>query len=625
MRAVGQSTGIGRAGGVGCGCGYDAASMALRASDSSPGGAHSSVGASMLSARFDDPRPGGRSLQFGPPVATIVARDRSEVRAAVKAADAARGDGLWVTGYVAYEAAPAFDSALVTAEPDPSLPLVWFGVHTEPLRQTGWPATGDYRLGAWRSDTDERTYRACMAEIHDRIRHGDTYQTNYTLRLRNRIEGDHRGLYEDMVSAQWAGFGAMLDIGTHAILSASPELFLFWDTDRIVTRPMKGTVARGRWYEEDRERRAKLIESEKIRAENVMIVDLLRNDLGRVAEFGTVAVDELFTAEPYPTVWQLTSNVRATPRPDLGLLELFDAMFPCGSVTGAPKASTMQIIADCELAPRGVYCGAIGVMAPDGTDHARAVFSVAIRTLVIDFETGEAVYGTGGGIVADSVVDDEYDEALLKASVLTRRRPPVGLIETMRWEPETGIWLRKRHLERLRRSADVIGVPVDDAVVDTALNQIRGDTASVVRLVVDASGAVTVETHPLDAESQDPVRLAIDSVPVDRDDVHLYHKVTDRARYESAAARHGDVDDVVLINALGHCTETTVGNLVIERAGRLITPPIEAGLLGGTYRAELLDSGQISEHVIPIDHLRSAERIFVINSVRGWRSARVVR
>jgi para-aminobenzoate synthetase/4-amino-4-deoxychorismate lyase len=598
--------------------------MTLRVPDSSLGDQLKPRDLAQVSARFDDPRPGGRSLQFGAPVHTLVAGTRDEVRDVVAAAGSARDEGFWVAGYVAYEAAPAFDEALVTLDPDPALPLAWFGVHEQPLQQTGWPATGEYRLGAWRSDTDERTYRACVAEIHDRIRHGDTYQTNYTLRLRNRIHGDHRGLYQDMVAAQWAGFGALLEIGSHAILSASPELFLFWDPGHIETRPMKGTVARGRWYEEDQRRRDVLLGSEKIRAENVMIVDLLRNDLGRVAEFGSVRVDELFTAEPYPTVWQLTSSVRATPRPDLGLVDVFDAMFPCGSVTGAPKASTMKLIAECELAPRGVYCGAIGVMAPDSSGHPRAVFSVAIRTLVIDLASGDAVYGTGGGIVADSDVDDEYEEALLKASVLTRKRPPVGLIETMLWTPASGIWLRDRHVERLTRSAEVLGIPLDRAVVHTALNQVSGREQTIIRLVLDPAGRVSVETRLLAEPGDGEVLLAVDSVPVDRDDVHLYHKVTDRTRYDEAAARHRDVDDVVLINDLGHCTETTVGNLVVEVDGRWVTPPIESGLLAGTYRAELLGSGKIAEEVVTIDQLFAADRVAVINSVRGWRSASVV-
>ncbi len=583
-------------------------------------------------ARFDDPRPGGRNLQFGPPLEELRAETISDVPAVITAAERAREAGRWVAGYVAYEAAPAFDPALVTRPPVPGLPLAWFGVHRTPRRRSGWPTRQDYAVADWVPDTDPDGYRAGLERILHHIRIGNTYQTNFTLRLRSTVTGDAVAFYRDMVEAQWAGYAAMLETDNHLILSASPELFFEWDGRQILTRPMKGTLARGRWPAEDAARRQALLDSDKIRAENVMIVDLLRSDLGRIAAVGSVAVDELFTAEPYPTVWQLTSTVRADTKPGTALVDIFAAMFPCGSVTGAPKASTMEIIAHEERAPRGVYCGAIGVLAPDGSGHPAAVFNVAIRTVTIDKHTGAAAYGTGGGIVADSDTDDEYREALLKTEVLAARRPPVGLIETMVWTPADGIRRRDRHLERLLGSASVLSIPVAAHQIEVGLSQIEADGPRMVRLVVDYLGRPGIDVRPLPARRPEPVLLAIDGPVagsiagelVDPAEPLVYHKTTNRGRYEAAAARHPEADDVVLVNRAGECTETTVANLVARVGGRWVTPPIEAGLIPGTYRAELLEAGEIVEEPISVETLRAADAVAVINSVRGWRPALIL-
>ena len=314
-------------------------------------------------------------------------------------------------------------------------------------------------------EISEAEYHESFAAIHDLIKAGDTYQTNFTFRLRGTFEGDPRTLYRELLHAQRGGYHAYLATGDQTIVSASPELFFRWDGRRIETRPMKGTMPRGRWEQEDRDERERLLTSGKNLAENVMIVDLLRNDLGRVARFGTVKAEQLFDIERFETVWQMTSTIAAETRPEVKLVDVFDAMFPCGSVTGAPKRRTMEIITSLETSPRGVYCGAIGLLAPPGSGRPKAEFSVAIRTVVIETADGSTEYGTGGGVVHESTAESEYDEAMIKARVLKRRRPPVTLLETMRWDPGTGIWLLDRHLNRLRSSARYFDIAVPEAEI----------------------------------------------------------------------------------------------------------------------------------------------------------------
>lgn len=575
-----------------------------------------------VSARFDDLRTGaGRSLRFGSPIRELQTGDLDQVVDVIGAADAARTAGLWVAGFVAYEAAPAFDDALAVGPPDADLPLVWFGVHERPLPGVDWAADGAYDLGSWEPDVDADAHAEAIAEIHRHIIQGDTYQTNYTFRLNGLAVGDLDAMYRDLAHAQSGGYGAMVATDSHVVLSASPELFFRWDEPRIETRPMKGTARRGRWSAEDAALRAGLLSSEKNRAENLMIVDLLRNDLGRVCEFGSIAVEHLFTPEAYPTIWTLTSTIAGRTRSDTSLVDVFQAMFPCGSVTGAPKARTMELIATTETAPRGVYCGSIGVLAPDGSGHPRAEFNVAIRTVVVDRATRAAVYGTGGGIVADSVAADERGEALLKARVLTDRRPIVGLIETMLWRPGAGVWLLHRHLERLRASAAYFNIPYPAEHIGAAIGLVAGAGPTKVRIVLDPDGSASIESAPIEPDGRPILTVSVDDEPVDPTDVTLFHKTTHRVVYERAAARHRDVDDVILVAPDGLATETTIGNLAVRFGDEWITPRVESGLLPGTYRQHLLDAGRLVEGDVPVERLAEAAELAVVNSVRGWRTA----
>ncbi|MDH3192947.1 MAG: aminodeoxychorismate synthase component I, partial [Acidimicrobiia bacterium] len=574
----------------------------------------------MLTARFDDLRPGRkRSFGFGEPVGTVVAHTRDEVQAAIIEADRIAQEGFWLAGMISYEAAPAFDSALTTA-PASSFPLVSFNVY-ETVINDPEHVDGSGRVTKWTPNIDEATYVSHIDQIRESIRQGDTYQVNYTLRMRGRLDGDAQALYRDLIVAQSGGFGAYLKLEGWQLVSASPELFFRWDrSGKLVTRPMKGTTRRGRFTDEDNKLVDELITSEKERAENVMIVDLIRNDLGRVAEFGSVAVSELFAVEQYNTVWQMTSEIEAQARPDVGLYDVFAALFPSGSVTGAPKAATMGIIAALEQVPRNVYCGAIGVLAPPTSYAPRAQFNVPIRTVLVESRSREAEYGVGGGITYDSTSGGEYAEAMLKTEVLGKSTERFTLLETMRWDPDSdGIWLLERHLDRLANSGRYLGFSLDLDAIRTALVGLSLDDVARIRLLANDNG-FSVESTKL-VEQRSPVRLEIDVVPVDPRDWRLFHKTTSRQTYQDAARRHPGADDVVLINSEGNITETTIGNLAVEIDGTWYTPPITDGLLPGTYRAELLEAGQLRERSISTEDMRRCEKLAVINSVQGWRDA----
>ena len=517
---------------------------------------------SVIEARFDDLTGHDPSFRLVGPAGVLEARRPDEVAGVLAAAEQAAARGLWVAGYVAYEAAPGLDPALRVRPPGPddafgAAPLAWFAMF-EGREETVLPdPPADQPVvpaATWAASMTRASYDAAIGRIHQHIAAGETYQVNFTLRLRARVDGDARGLYRDLCFAQRGAYAGYLDTGRFRVLSASPELFFRIDGRHIATKPMKGTAPRGRWLAEDEEIKRRLEGSVKDRAENAMIVDLLRNDLGRVAREGTVTWSDVFAPERFETVWQLTSGVAADLRPDASLVDVFRALFPCGSVTGAPKVSTMGIIAALEHDARGVYCGTVGYLAPDGAPGPRARFNVAIRTVVHDAETGDAAYGVGGGITWDSQAAAEYDETVAKARVLTERRPPLRLLETLAHEPSGGYRRLEEHRARLRSSADYLGIEIDEAAVAAALDREAGrfpTKAARVRLLVDRHGRVEIGSAPL-ADTREPVRLAIDrDHPVDPADPLLFHKTTLRGRYEAARERFPDADDVVLVNTRG--------------------------------------------------------------------------
>jgi para-aminobenzoate synthetase / 4-amino-4-deoxychorismate lyase len=576
----------------------------------------------VLVARLDDLK-AGTAYHFERPQASLVAHRPDEVASVLSAAEDAAKSGLWAVGFVAYEAAAAFDAAFTVRPPseDDELPLARFDLFAQRVVVPGLDGGGakHHRIEALRRRPSVWSYPDAVEEIRRRIERGDVYQVNHTDVLEGSLVGDPLDLYVSMALAQRGAYNAYFDFGDTVVASASPELFLRWDDDTLTGRPMKGTAVRGRRTLDDERTRLELMADAKQRAENVMIVDLLRNDLSRIATLGSVRVPRLFEAERYETVWQLTSTIVATTRPGVTLAEVFAATFPCGSITGAPKAAAMKVIAGLEARSRGIYCGAIGVLNPPGAGP-RACFSVAIRTAVIHSATGALTYGAGAGITwsSDPLAEDAEVEA--KARVLTERRPAMSLLETMFLGPD-GIRHRSAHIDRVVDSATWFGFATDRADIEAALEAFAAQSnPHRVRLLLRQDGTLSV-TADLLGPVPPVVRLALDSVRVRSDDVFCLHKTTNRVVYENAKARHPGVDDVILANERDEVVETTMANLLYRWSGRWYTPPLSCGGLDGVGRAQEILAGRVNERVLRVVDLVRCEALAVVSSLRGVRSA----
>lgn len=570
------------------------------------------------------PGPEGTSWRFYGFREVVAAATPAEVLPALRRVEELVESGLHAAGFIAYEAAAAFDPDLAVHPPG-NLPLLWFAIFSERL-----PVTPDssqvekvFRLGRWEPSISRDEYCRAVENIREFIAAGDTYQVNYTFLLRADFEGDQLSLYHSLRRAQRAPFCAFIDTGRHQILSASPELFFSLHDGFLTTRPMKGTARRGRWLEEDQAFRECLRENPKERAENLMIVDLLRNDLGMVAETGSVQVPSLFDVETLETVHQMTSTVTARLRPGLGISDIMRALFPCGSVTGAPKKRTMDIIRELEDSPRGIYTGCIGYISPG----PEAVFSVAIRTVVLDQPNGTAELGIGSGITWDSRPSAEYEECLAKARFATEPPLEFRLVETILFEDESGYFLLERHLARLSRSTARFGFPFPIKEIRERMEALCTTLRrrQKVRLLLARDGAMVLEAAPVDPDPAGAeLTVTFASTSVDSSNPFLYHKTTHRPLYIEELARHPDCVDVIFTNERGEVTEGAHHNLVARIDGRLVTPPLACGLLPGTLREELLERGEIVEMVIMRDELALAEELWLINSVRGWRRVRLV-
>ncbi|MCE0768470.1 aminodeoxychorismate synthase component I [Pseudonocardia kujensis] len=572
-------------------------------------------------ARVDDLVAGAARL-FPRAEAELVARRPAEVAEVLDEVERRTDAGWWAFGMVTYEAAAGLDPTLVTREPVDGLPLAWFGLTREaqavPVVAHG--ARSPYAAGPWVAEWDAAAHRAAVGTVRERIAAGETYQCNLTTRLTATVSGDLTQLYRDLALGQRGAYHAYLDTGRFVVASASPELFLETRGDRILVRPMKGTAPRGRTTEEDDEAVARLRGSAKERAENIMIVDLMRNDLARLARPGTVTVPRLLGTERYPTVHQLTSDVTARLRPGVGLTETFRALFPCGSVTGAPKARTMRLIREVEASPRGVYCGAIGVVAPAG-HPVRARFSVAIRTVVVDRERGTATYGTGGGVTWDSEPAAEYAELRAKARVLDARPEDFHLIETMRHEAGR-LHSLDAHLARVCDSAAYFGFRFDEDAVRRGLTErLAGRADARVRLRCYRDGAVGVDVEDLPSPAAGPVRLVVDPEPIDATQCWPHHKTSRREPYSARLARHPAADDVLLLNGHGEVTESCTANLAVRLDGVWWTPPLGSGCLPGVERGLLAAAGRLRERTLRPGDLLRAEDLALVSSLRGWRRA----
>lgn len=582
---------------------------------------------------------------FTSPKRILRADTPSDVPAVLDAMVDAVAAGQYVAGAMAYEAGYAFVDLHDAPEPDG--PLAWFGVYDAPtliappdvdagLQTLDGPAS----VRDVRFDVPPDDYRAALHTVRNHIREGDVYQINVTGPVRFAASGDPRILYRRLRERQRVPYGAYLNLGDTYVLSCSPELFFRRRGDRLTARPMKGTIRRGRTLDEDRALREQLASDPKNRAENLMIVDLLRNDLSVVCRPGTVEVPALFETEAYDSVTQMTSTVEGHLQPGADLDDILRALFPCGSVTGAPKRRAMRIIRALESEPRGLYCGAIGYAGP-----GEACFNVAIRTAVLraaaerngddDQARWVGVMGVGSGVVWDSDPDDEYDECQLKAEFLDGVDAPVDasdvrLIETMRFDGLT-VPLLDRHVERLTRSAEYLGYPFDPERFRRRIRAtVKGrdvERLLMVRATLDRWGRVEVTTRPLERGDGEPWRLVVSDERVDPNDVRLYHKTTRRSVYERAyeAAQEAGADEALLVNTRGEVTEGSRSNLFARFGDRYVTPPIECGVLGGVYRSHVLDTRpDVVEEVLTLDDLRRADALFCSNAARGWCPAVLV-
>jgi len=578
----------------------------------------------------DSLKPGGRSLLFTEPELVVAAYALDEVDGALDKISAELARGLHAAGFFAYELGYCLEPKLKgLLAADRGAPLLWIGLFQAPR------PLDDAGTRAWlqRHGADERAkisdlslswsrkqYDRAFAAVQDYIAAGDVYQINLTLKYHFAFEGHAVALYAALRRKQRVAYGALIRTPELDVLSLSPELFFRREGKHMSTRPMKGTAPRGRTPREDARLKTWLAMDEKQRAENLMIVDLLRNDLGRVAKIGTVEVTDLFTVETYRSVHQMTSGISAELRSDMGLKDMLRALFPCGSVTGAPKVRAMEIIRELEGAPRGVYTGAIGHIAPSGD----AQFNVGIRTVVLQGNQGEM--GIGGGIVADSKVDSEFEECLLKAQFLITVDTPFELIETLRYEPGRGFHLLERHLARLQSSAAHFGYPFSREAVLAALDAEAARVESpvaLVRLRLAEDGAITVTSTAITLPTKNTVwRFVISDQRLDEKDPLFYHKTTRRQFFDREMERQkalAGCDEVVFLNKKGELTEGTRTNLFVELDGRLFTPALTCGLLPGTLREELLDlpRAAASEAVLSPHDLLVADRIYLGNSVRG--------
>lgn len=565
-------------------------------------------------------QPENKWLWFEHPVEIIEVFSRSELGDALyRIDDLVDKKGLYAAGFLSYEAGAGFDHVLKVKDDD--FPLLWFGLYGS-VRESGALTCTEDDIPEinWTAELEYWQYLKNILAIRKHIEMGDTYQVNYTFRLRSEFRLDPWPFFNILALNHDPPYAAFVNTKDYSICSFSPELFFRMNRDILLSRPMKGTLPRKCLFPDD-QMQAKILKAcEKNRAENVMITDMVRNDLGRIADPGSVEVTDLFEVEKYPTLWQMTSQVRCRTR--ARITSVMGALFPPSSITGAPKASTMSIIAGLELSPRRIYTGTIGYLGPD----RRSQFNVAIRTVLVEKKTSMAEYGIGGGIVWDSTPRDEWNECWTKAKSLHRSSPAFSLLETMLWTPEGGYHLLPAHLARLKSSAEYFDFIIDMGEIKNRLNEFSRELLAEcwkIRLLVGKNGRVSMEKSGLGAPAE-AAGLSPARKPVDRADPFLYHKTTHRQVYNDALPENPRASGVILWNEQAQVTESTTANIVMEIDDVLYTPPVRCGLLAGTYRQFLLSCGMVRERVILLEELKSCSSIYLVNSVRGFVRARMI-
>lgn len=525
---------------------------------------------------------------------------------------------LHAAGFISYQASPAFDRSL-KVKPDYSLiPLISFALYSK-AEEIDSPALNHYNkepfsTGPWNFSIAEDVYKNKIMEIKKYLEAGDTYQVNFTLPLKADFYGSPFSFFCHLLPDASVKYAAYIENHDYAICSFSPELFFIKQGKNISMKPMKGTAPRGETRLEDNINREWLAESEKNRAENLMITDMIRNDLSRIARRGSVNVTDAFTIETYPTLFQMTSTVKAET--DAQIPEIFKALFPCASITGAPKISTMNIIEKLETEPRGLYTGSIGIIKPGGDGF----FNVAIRTVTIDKKRQMGTYGVGGGIVWDSIPEEEYKECLTKSGIIRRSGDIFFLFETIKYS-DGEFFLLREHLERMGKSAEYYRIPFDRDIAEEELAEaVKGseprDTLRI-KFMLQPDGKIDVAASPL-TPLPEPYVITAASSPVDRENPFLYHKTSVRFMYNEALRKSGSYNDLILYNRDNELTESTIANIVLRFNEDLYTPPVLCGLLPGTMRSFLIKSGKIKEKVLYLNDLKKADEVFLINSLRGW-------
>ena len=548
----------------------------------------------------------GERYTFTQPIKELKTRNVAEVVDLLAQVESYQEQGYYVVGYVSYEAAPAFEEKLaVHKAPLLDEYLLYFTVHDK-VETSPIPLTYDEvdLSSNWQEVTSAANYEKAIVQIHHHLRQGDTYQVNYTVQLKQDLSANPFAIYNRMVVEQEAGYNAYVEHDEMAVISMSPELFFEQNDCELTTRPMKGTTQRGMTDQEDLGQASWLEQDPKNRSENMMIVDLLRNDMNRISEVGSEHVERLCQVEQYSTVWQMTSTIKSQLREDVDLVEIFRSLFPCGSITGAPKIATMEIIKDLEPQPRGVYCGTIGLLLP----HGKRIFNVAIRT--IQLNQGKAIYGVGGGITWDSTWESEYREVHQKAAVLYRKQARFQIITTGKISQKQ-LLFEEQHLERLRKASRYFDYPFDPEKIEEECQACDANQDYRLRISLSKSGEIEVNRQVLTPLSPHFCQAKLCLQEANLQQAFTYFKTTYRPHLNLGE------QEKIYHNKSGELLETSIGNLVLKIDEKLYTPPIRLGILSGIYRQHLLERGQVEEKVLTLADLVQAEAIYGCNAVRG--------
>ena len=581
--------------------------------------------------RFD--RHNSRSYLFNKPARIVSCYKPEGIKDTCFELEHFLSQGYYAAGFISYEAGFSFEDTLKRLGMDSKFPLLWFGIYRNPLifshrEKINLFSPRDllYNLKNLRPDISRKRYIANIEKIKDFIRKGDTYQVNYTFKYKFNFSGSLSGLYEDLKKKQSVSYSAVIKTDDFSILSLSPELFFRKNKNYLEVRPMKGTFDRGRDVGEDRYNMKALKESLKNRSENLMIVDLLRNDLGRISRCGTVKTENLFKVERYETLLQMISVVKSRMKRDIRIYDLLESIFPSGSVTGAPKISTMKIIDSLEKERRRIYTGNIGFFAPDG----KAVFNVAIRTLLIDNKTGSGEMGVGSGIVYDSEPYKEFEECKLKADFIRRKEKDFKLIETIRWQPGKGYFLLRKHLDRLSLSAQYFDFKCDKRYIGKRIKdmerQFKDGHDYKLRVLLGRDGKIESSFSRIDGKI-DFAKIRFSEKKTSTRDIFLYHKTTNRDLYDREHKKWEKKGyfDIIFTNEKNQITEGAISNIIIKKTRYYYTPPLECGLLNGVYRRYLFKRGELllKEKILYKKDIESADEVYMVNSVRGMLKVRL--